>query len=82
MTCFSVINCEELITILNKLRSSKRDLDPVPTSFLKMVFDCVHNDVLTIVNCSLSTGVFPDAFKTALVKPMLKKELHGAFYTK
>uniref|UniRef100_A0AAR2LQD3 UV excision repair protein RAD23 n=1 Tax=Pygocentrus nattereri TaxID=42514 RepID=A0AAR2LQD3_PYGNA len=34
------------------------DHDPVPTSLLKMVFHCVHNDVLTFLNCSLSTGVF------------------------
>ena len=27
-----------------------------------------QNDVLTIVNCSLSTDAFPDAFKTALLK--------------
>ena len=25
------------------------------------------------MNCSLQTGVFPTAFKTAVVKPLLKK---------
>ena len=41
------------------------DFDSAPMSFLKMVFDCVENDVLSIVNCSLSTGAFPDASETA-----------------
>ena len=59
------------ILILKKL--STYDLGPLPPSLIKMVFYYVQYDFLPIVNCSLSTGAFPDAFKTALVKPLLKK---------
>ena len=37
------------------------------------MFDGVSGPVLEIINTSLRTGVFPDAFKTAVVKPLLKK---------
>ena len=37
------------------------------------MFDSVSSHVLHIINTSLQTGVFPDAFKTAVVKPLLKK---------
>src|SRR4029434_8462840 len=53
--------------------SSTSCIDPVPTAFFKRVFDSVSSHVLKIINTSLQTGIFPDAFKTAVVKPLLKK---------
>src|SRR4029434_4325992 len=41
--------------------------------FFKRVFVSVSSHVLKIINTSLQTGIFPDAFKTAVVKPLLKK---------
>ena len=37
------------------------------------MFGSVSSHVLKIINTSLQTGIFPDAFKTAVVKPLLKK---------
>ena len=42
-------------------------------SIFKQVFNSVSSHVLKIINTSLQTGIFPDAFKTAVVKPLLKK---------
>lgn len=44
----------------------------VPVAFLKLVFDRVSSHVLNIINTSLWTGIFPDAFKTAVEIPLLK----------
>lgn len=42
-------------------------------AFLKWVFDSVSSHVLIIINMLLQTGIFPDTFKTAVVRPLLKK---------
>ena len=49
------------------------DLDPIPTSVL---YDCLGEIipiVTSIMNKSLSSGIVPQCFKHALVKPLLKK---------
>ena len=48
------------------------DLDPIPTSVL---YDCLDEIILivtSIMNKSLSSGIVPQCFKHALVKPLLK----------
>lgn len=37
------------------------------------MLDSVSSQVLKIINTSLITGIFQDALKTTVVKPMLKK---------
>ena len=45
----------------------------MPTAFFKRVFYSVSSNVLDIINTSLESGISPDAFKTEVVKPLLKK---------
>ena len=48
-------------------------MDPIPTSLLKQ---CSHVQLPTItnlLNLAISTGVFPDQFKSCSVHPHLKK---------
>ena len=45
----------------------------IPTGIFKDVFPCMASDLLHIVNTSLHSGVFPQALKTAVIKPLLKK---------
>ena len=59
-------NC---ITLVYECNSSTSDIDPVPTAFFTLVFNSVLSYDLDIINTS---GIFPDAFKTAVVKPLLK----------
>ena len=47
--------------------------DPVPTSILKDCVDVLLPVVTTMINLSLKDGFFPDKWKEALVKPILKK---------
>ena len=48
-------------------------LDPFPTGLVKSCKDFLTPIIMQIVNKSLSTGEFPQAFKNALVTPLLKK---------
>lgn len=59
--------------LFSTLRSSTCCLDPLPTAFFKIVFNCLTPEVLGIINCSLQSGIFPAAFKTVVIKPPLKK---------
>ena len=57
------------------MRSSAKhcELDPLPTSLVK---DCIKElaPVITkIVNLSLVQSCFPNQYKRAIVKPLLKK---------
>ena len=48
-------------------------LDPIPTHLLKANLSSLVPVIADIVNVSIATGVFPSAFKKALVTPLLKK---------
>ena len=48
------------------------DLDPIPISVLYDCLDEIIPTVTSIMNMSLSSGIVPQCFKHALVKPLLK----------
>ena len=53
--------------------SKSNSLDPWPTFLLKDYIDILIQPIAQIVNLSLSEGVFPSQFKSAIVTPLLKK---------
>ncbi len=57
------------------LKSSTCLSDCPPTWFPKEVSQTISPDPSAIINCSLSTGVFPSHFKDATINPLLKKPL-------
>ena len=66
MDWFQPLLQEEVEKIINTSPSKSCDLDPIPTTLLK--------EILTeIINKSLTSGIFPDRLKVALVRPLLKK---------
>ena len=48
-------------------------LDTIPTFLLKSCLDSLLHPITTIINLALSEGTFPDIFKKATVRPLLKK---------
>ena len=48
-------------------------LDIIPTFILKSCLDALIHPITTIINLALSEGIFPDNFKKATVRPLLKK---------
>ncbi len=73
MRQFDSINHKNLEDIIQHLKSSSCCLDILPTGFFKKVSKCMASDLLQIVNMSLLSGFFPQALKTAVIKPLLKK---------
>ena len=53
--------------------SKSRDLDPMPTSLLLDCLDVLPLSMTDIINDSPVSGVFPTFYKSAIVKPLLKK---------
>ena len=72
MNSFKKITETELQKVVMQLNSSTCVF--IPTAFFKEVFDTLCPSVLDIVNRSLGIGTFPDTLKTAVVRPLLKKQ--------
>ncbi len=70
---FSLVDARALGRVFSQVNPTTCLLDPIPTSLLKTFYEFFEEQILNIVNCSLQTGVFPSAYKTAVVKPLLKK---------
>uniref|UniRef100_A0A669AWP6 Tc1-like transposase DDE domain-containing protein n=1 Tax=Oreochromis niloticus TaxID=8128 RepID=A0A669AWP6_ORENI len=72
---FSPIDLSELTSIINSSKPSTCLLDPIPTKLLKEVLPLINSSILNMINLSLIIGYVPQAFKLAVVKPLLKKHL-------
>ena len=64
---------EEVRQIMKEMPAKYCDLDAVPTSILKEALDLLLPTLVKLVNLSLVEGEFTQQWKTALVKPLLKK---------
>ena len=56
------------------ISSKSCDLDPIPTSVLKNCLDILITPITDIINISMETSTFPQNFKEAHVRPLLKKK--------
>ena len=70
---FDLLDQRALMETVSQLKTTTCCLDILPTNFLKNVFSSLAPDVLQIINKSLQSGQFPQALKTAVIKPLLKK---------
>ncbi|KAL2095649.1 hypothetical protein ACEWY4_007797 [Coilia grayii] len=70
---FSAITEDDLYKLIKHSKRSTCSLDPIPTFLMKNNFNYISTPLLQIINTSILTGIFPSAFKTAVVKPLLKK---------
>ena len=60
-------------TVVQEMPKKSCDLDPIPTSVLYDCLDEIIPIVTSIMNKSLSSGIVPQCFEHALVKPLFKK---------
>ena len=63
----------EIEKLLKSINSKTCDLDPCPTSLLKQSASGHVETLVAIFNASFRQGIFPQHFKSAQVKPLLKK---------
>ena len=70
---FEPVTEASMLELIMKTASKSCNLDPIPTSLTKQYLDALVPVITKIINTSLTTGIVPDCFKSALVKPLLKK---------
>ena len=73
MESFTQITEEKLSKIIMQGNSKSCDLDPIPTSLLKLVLPVLLPTICNIVNKSLMEFTMPQTLKEAIVTPLLKK---------
>ena len=65
---------EEAVDKIIKMSPTKSCLlDPLPTFLIKECIDILLPSLTKLANCSLMEGCVPDAFKFAVVTPLIKK---------
>ena len=70
---FQPISESDLKIIIMKSKPTSCPLDPIPTPLLLECLDVLLPSITQIINDSLQSGVVPSLFKSAIVKPLLKK---------
>ena len=70
---FRPVTVTEMKKLLSKAPPKSCELDPIPTWLLKQCGDELAPTMTDIINLSLRSGVAPDSFKLAHVRPLLKK---------
>jgi len=74
LTTFENVDESTIRKYIMSASSATCDLDPVPSKLIKSeLLEILLPAITNIVNLSLSSSTFPDNFKHALIKPLLKK---------
>jgi hypothetical protein len=73
LSVFTSATTEEITKIVLDSPDKQCDLDPIPTSLLKKCILVLAPVLTSIINLSLSSSMFPQTFKHAIVTPLLKK---------
>lgn len=73
ISCFHPATTDEVSDLLSHSPDTSCDLDPIPTTLLKQCKTALVPTITNIINLSLSTGIFPDQFKSCSIHPILKK---------
>ena len=70
---FESTTVSEVTDIIKKSSNATCILDPIPTSLLGEVVPFLAPVIVEIVNKVLSSGIFPNDLKAAIIHPLLKK---------
>jgi hypothetical protein len=73
LNSFDNISEETISKIITNSRATTCELDPIPTNLVKQNQSTLSPLITKIVNASFQQGIFYDIWKTAIVKPLLKK---------
>ena len=68
------VSPEEVSKIISSMPNKTSPVDIFPTSLLKSFPDLFGSIISTLTNKTFEQGIFPSSFKSALVKPILKKK--------
>ena len=73
-TSFRTVTQDEVKTLIMQAHKKTCSLDAIPTSLLVECIEELLPAITYIINNSLTSGTFPDAYKHAMVTPLLKKQ--------
>ena len=63
----------EVCTVIMNMKNKHCELNIIPTITFKQLLDACLPMIIQIINLSLTKGEFCEEWKTAIVKPLLKK---------
>jgi len=69
----NAVTIDEIETLISSAPCKSCQLDPVPTWLVKEMCGLLSHFVALLCNKSPTTGCFPVAFKSAIIRPLLKK---------
>ena len=73
LTSFTGVNASDVSTLIADSPCKSCGLDPLPTWLMKLCSSELVAVITAIINSSLESSTVPDAFKQAVVRPVLKK---------
>ena len=71
---FNLLSEDEVCNIIKLSKSTTCELDLIPTSRLKEYLPILITIITEIINRSLVTGIFPQVWKNAVIRPLIKKK--------
>ena len=74
---FTPISSSQLEKTIHHMKPKTCALDPIPTSKLQEIIEGCIPSITHLVNSSLDQGAFCNAWKEAIVKPLIKKKSLG-----
>ena len=75
LSSFNHVTAEELKSIAKGFKDGKAPgADNIPISIIKKTLDLISDPLLSIINLSLSSGVFPDRLKISKIIPIFKSD--------
>ena len=73
LSSFETVSEDEVRKIITSMASISCELDEIPTKYLKKSLDQCRDIITRIIILSLKEGLFVSSWKTAVVRPLLKK---------
>ena len=73
LLAFHSFSEDEVLKLVRQSAKKSCPLDPAPTSLVVSCLAVLLPIITRIINCSLTSGEFPDYWKEALVSPLLNK---------
>ena len=73
MSSFKPVSKEEVSKLVKAMATKSCETDAISTKLLKKILPSITGSITNIINLSLEQGVFAKNWKTAIVRPLLKK---------
>ena len=71
---FTPFSNSQVIEIIKTMNNKTSKLDPLPHLIFNECVDILISPIVTIINKSLSSGIFPESLKQAVITPILKSK--------